>query len=853
MSLFDDEPDINRKGTLHGLVTKAMLANRVRSGVKQPLPPIGSGPPPNGSEKKDDAMSSARDTDLPSPNDPNVQSGVSPNKTSLESPSPATNNLQNQSSTGGFLNPPGWGKGNNNSNSLMSPSGSQLLAVPSTGGKGSRRHSGGDTGADKDAMKKKKEDITSELSTEPLPLQYVVQNLETRVQATGLYKDFILFLPFIVLFFIFYLNGREIEANHMMSAAVKTPLLRSPFPSLERNVETAQNWPVDGGSILLPQDRTFFEVISASQFAVWFADVVVRSTWDCAEPDAPRTPLRRTGQLTALGAMRMRIQSMASKSCIWNERFTSAISAGYPCFNTFSSSLLEMQDVCNVVNPAATGELLWRFVPTSFLSTSQTLGKIGIYPSGGYTANLLFNTSCNDALRFAKLLEDPGPCAIVSDAATRFIAAEWFLYNPSTDTYLGIKLTFEVSEGGGWLPSYQFRPFPVWSVSRLGQTAFDIFFLVFVLYYWFEFIRGLMAYNARYKKILPYLLDYWNFFELVNLSTFLAVCILRFLWWSKSVQNKISLPFNEGYPEGLDPISLFYSYQIYANAVNAVFTMLKILKYMRLNNRMNILTRTLDVCTESIAGVLLLFVFILVAYAICGTALYGTSISTFRSVDASFAQLLFMLFGDFPYNDMRRVQPVLTGFYLFSYIILAQFILLNFIIAILSDGFAQVSQNTAIEPLDQVVLRQITTLKFTLHPRNLKSWLLLFLKGRSRNDLLYEMNKYLQEHMDLIELMSPELLDNDLPITKDDLDNWLPEQLHEDLGNFFIAVLWDDLVHDYHIDSQSEEYQQAKEIEALVKAGVMGVVKNTIERFSEAEKAVKGVETQVSRIERITR
>lgn len=800
MSNFNDEPNINRKGTLHGLVSKSMLANRVKASRREDG---------FGVEKPDISMH------LGVPGSVTQGGRLSVTNLSGGNRSPGRNSISIDDREGA----------ENEEDALLAKATRSMMA---------------------------------ELTKEPLPLQYVIENLETRVQATGLYKEFMLFIPFIILFFIFYLNGRNIEENHLSAAGIRVPLLQTQFPAVERNVATAAAWPVDGTPPQLPQDRQFFTLTRAADYKLWFEDVVVPLIWDCQSPDVRHNPLQQRGQHIALGAMQMRVQIMPNRSCDPNSDIAGVEQISgrtIRCFDSFVEKESSKTPICNIQNPAFPSQTLWTYVDAGIISSTGTSGWIASYPGGGYTASIPFNATCNEAKAFGETLTDNTfndpltSCGIISDDTTRFVILEWFQYNPSTDTFLASKVYYEVSSGGAWIPTFQFRAFPVWSTQRLGQTAFDIFFLVFVLYFWFIFASQWLTHYQRTHKILDFLLDAWNIVELANLTTFLAVLILRFIWWSQSIQKRINLPFADGYPAGLDAVVLLYSYQIYANAVNAVITVLKTLKYLRLNNRMNILTRTIDVTKESIAGVLLLFIFVVASYAISGCALYGNTMWDFRTVDQSFVTLLFMLFGNFDYETMRQVEPTLTAVYFFTYTILAQFLLLNFIIAILSEGFAQVSTSSAIEPLDQVVLRQISSLKFTLHPRNLKQWIQLTIHGKSRNDLLFEMTKYLQEHMDLIELESPELLDNDLPITQEDLKNWLPEHLDEDIGPFYTAVLWDDIAHDYHIDIQSEEYQQKKEIEALIKKGVLSVVTSTVDRFEDAEHRMKALENIVATLE----
>jgi len=693
---------------------------------------------------------------------------------------------------------------------------------------------------------------TDELSSRPLPLQYVISNLTQRAEAQRLYGGLLMYIPFVAFFFVFYLYGRDISNNHYAVGATRDAYLKYEFPLPTENARRISSWsPTQARtSRALPEDRYFGTVERASDVLKWFEDVFIPQTWDCENPDFSHNPLIRRGQQTLIGAVSLRIVNSPRDSCRWNSAFNAPSWPSRNCYGAYGAGL-DQSPVCANTNPAHTPQNLWTYNPTV---GSLTYGKHSTYFAGGYSATLPFNATCNQVRQFFDIMAKNKSCLIVGDDRTRLFMLEWFQYNPSTDTFVSAKLFFEGTQGGSWFSNYQVRAFPVWSIQRLGTSIFDIFFLLLSFYFWYCFIVDWVEYVRVHNSFFAFLLDIWKLIELTNLVTLLVVIVLRFVWWAQCVAQSPSVPFPATvYPLSLDGILLTFSSQIYANAVNAVMTVLQLLKFFRLNNRLNVVTKTLDACKNSLGGILAIFVYIVLAYALSATALYGSNIEAFQNVNTAFSSLLFFLFGAFDYVQMQQQQPFLTAIFFFSYIIIMQFIILNFIIAILSEGFSQVRRSTSVEPLDKVLLREIYLLQYRLNPRLIRNAISVSLKGKSRAEVLREMCKYLQEHMNLIEIESPELLDQDLPITKSDLKHWFPENLAQELGNDYLDLLWDDIDHDLQTDSLSAGYQMRKKIEQVVLHAMRSITVKPLKEFRNAPPIAARLETKVARFAELMR
>jgi hypothetical protein len=447
----------------------------------------------------------------------------------------------------------------------------------------------------------------------------------------------------------------------------------------------------------------------------------------------------------------------------------------------------------------------------------------------------------------------PGPCNIIDTRSTRFVTTEWFSYASNTDTFLTSKLFFDVLPGGIWLPNSQMRMFPVWTSARLGQSALDIVFFLITIFFLYRFTFDWISWRrANPGRTFGFLLSLWNLLDLVNYCTLVAVVALRFTWWIVSARSSdaVTFPFASEYPKELDFIAVLYSYQVYANSINVVLIYLKVLKYFELNNRLNILTRTFAVCQQSILGVLVLFLFVILGYAGAATQLYGDNMYGFRDIDSSFSSMMFMLLGQFDYESMRALQPLLTGPFFFSFMVLSNFLLLNFIIAILNDGFSTVSTTTPLEPLGTSIMRVLKSTMRNLSYAQIRRRISLHQKGQSIGSLTHELRLYIRVHLESIAAENLAALDDDIMTYMDDLRHFCPEELLEALGTSQVAWLWEDLVADYDLAEAVENAQVHNNIEnAIIHAfRVTYRVNERLMTLNRTSNAIQRLEDLVKRV-----
>ena len=472
-----------------------------------------------------------------------------------------------------------------------------------------------------------------------------------------------------------------------------------------------------------------------------------------------------------------------------------------------------------------------------------------------------FNASCSTVKQYGPILN--GACPFVDTWSTRFAIVEWFVYTPQTDTFHSLKFYCEVLAGGFWLPEYWLTSFQIWTEKRMGETIYEFVFLAFVIYYWVMFFYELVIWIKHDKGALAFIFEFWNLLEITNLCTFMAVFILRWIWMttSKSNASHLKLPFASTYPPTLDRLMMLYTSQVYANSFNTILTFLKLLKYVRLNPRLNVLTMTISTCQQSIVGVLVLFVFIIVGYGITGWTLYGINIQGYRNLGVSMSTLLRMLVGDMDYEAMRNENRFLTPVFFWSFVILALFLLLNFLIAIISEAFAKISGKAFAQSFDEIFLRYVQWVRAYFTPSNLKRIIVGKLTGHSESKYLKmaleSLKKALEdEKQKLVTAQSlrfaNETGDEDEEVVvfmmRSDWKVWLDAEVYERLGDHFFDYFWDEMMNDYDDAQKASEEVDKRQMLETVKDGVQKVVGEDIQEVRLLDQMLTALETEVSKI-----
>uniref|UniRef100_A0A7S1HS30 Polycystin cation channel PKD1/PKD2 domain-containing protein n=1 Tax=Eutreptiella gymnastica TaxID=73025 RepID=A0A7S1HS30_9EUGL len=668
------------------------------------------------------------------------------------------------------------------------------------------------------------ENAAARLADIGVPADFVVDQISFRIQSDRLTSDLWVYIPFLVIFVLFCINEKEVfsgEGFYMVNS-VQRQIVGNEMPQLE---------------IL----KTFLDIANKDDWNMWFEGVCLPFLWDSVNPDKSHIARYAAGQNGLMGQMRVRTMRMRPDSCIVNKHLYPADTdlLSQECFSTFQRDKQSTIPWSNGEHNCAN----WTYTPPDQSPGVRTTGDISSYPSGGYVVVMNFSDPFS---KISKIGREMVRCGFVDNTRSRFVTVEFFMYAPNFDAFTSVKMFCEVTAGGAWVSNTQFRLFRVWTRNNIKGIAIDVIFAIFVLYYIRKFIKEWVRDARSSGRVLKFLFDMWNFLEMINLLVFIFVYVLRIWWIVLSRDQTIKYPAALHYPGELEMILYLYSMQGYFNSVNVVISFLKLLKFVRLNDNLNILTKSIEASQSNIIGVLILFFLVVISYSITGTSLYGNSLNEFRDLDTSVSTLMRMLLGDFDYDAMREDNRWMAWLFFWSYIILGLFLLLNFIIAVLGEGFAKVKGEQKNTPLHVQITRAAKRGKRAMKWSKLKAWLSRCMRSRQANDVLADIMEQIDRHQKALEDEEAKVVSMELHgAPKDDdtdsvrsvmvkdttlyfwqIANICPDKLlheYKDLGGDFQDV-WEDMIEEYEEFLQNDEEKQKEEQEERIKNGVQVAV-----------------------------
>lgn len=129
-----------------------------------------------------------------------------------------------------------------------------------------------------------------------------------------------------------------------------------------------------------------------------------------------------------------------------------------------------------------------------------------------------------------------------------------------------------------------------------------------------------------------------------------------------------------------------------AVAVLAVILLgLRILKSFHSHPHLGVLTRTIASALHQFRWVFVVFVIVILTFSVSGTVLFGDRVEGFSSMGNSLETCINMLFGSFDYSTIQNVYRPASMLFYWAYMIIVSLVLLNMMLAIVVDAYAEVS------------------------------------------------------------------------------------------------------------------------------------------------------------------
>ncbi|XP_071129607.1 polycystin family receptor for egg jelly-like isoform X3 [Mytilus edulis] len=324
----------------------------------------------------------------------------------------------------------------------------------------------------------------------------------------------------------------------------------------------------------------------------------------------------------------------------------------------------------------------YRYTTANELEGYPYWGEVSMYSGGGYVVRLRGNVS---TLRNKMIeLQEEGWI----DRYTRAVFVEFTVYNPGINLFAVSTMLAEFRPSQGIVPSYRFEPvnlFPYMNSAMLFVLACEFSYLLFTVYFIFAEARNI------YKQKLSYFKEFWNLVELGICAMSVTAVVIYFYRMFET--NKLTERFKVSHGnEYMKFQYVGYWSEIFSYIVGwlAFFATLKFLKLLRFNKKICLLASTIKASARDLLHFSVIFNIVFLAFIQLFYMIYVANIKSFKTFVTSCESGVVMMMGKFDIYAMSNAQPVLTQVFLFLYVVVITFIVVNMFLSILNQSFSAV-------------------------------------------------------------------------------------------------------------------------------------------------------------------
>eukprot|EP00759_Apiculatamorpha_spiralis_P036088 PhF_6_TR36471/c0_g1_i1/m.53529/K04990/PKD2L1; polycystin 2L1 len=516
------------------------------------------------------------------------------------------------------------------------------------------------------------------------------------------------YIPFLILFVIYLVTGKGVGRGYSYAAAALNSITGNEFGITPTN-----------------SAKFFSDISDTGNLFDWMNGPLLNSFWGSDNTSDARGKV--FWQSRGIGALKIRQARIVPRACSDGVQTLLDLGRAEITNAQYLSRMNEFTKTCypDPIDGDPARDLTYNNLPDGTLSdpenpwmyrgcsqlngSMRVYGRHTTYPCGGNAMVLPFAMSRADVNARIDILKNgitgkDGNTVPWIDEATRAIIVEFITYNQNIRMFLFGQFLVEITAGGALFPSRTIVLFDMHQWSD-HTTAYWFFFFVYFLYvigYALHFVYRIQrdtAHRMNQKRqfgwrnaiknfsILVFR-DPWIPFDFINLSIFVVVFALRFAWMQMGLKGQSPLQ-TSNYPNYEDIANVYHALSM-LDAMNALLCFVRIFYYVRLNGRLNVLTNTVERALPSLVGIIVVFFIVFTGFALMGMVAFGHISEEFKDWDATVSALSRMLVGDFDYPALRAERREFTGVFFVLYIILCVFLLLNMVIAVLSDAFGEV-------------------------------------------------------------------------------------------------------------------------------------------------------------------
>jgi len=279
---------------------------------------------------------------------------------------------------------------------------------------------------------------------------------------------------------------------------------------------------------------------------------------------------------------------------------------------------------------------------------------------------------------------------IKRDARVLFL--DFVTLNPNLNLHTVGRLCFELPVDGGVITYSQVKTWRFWKyLGSRGKTLFatEIILMMMIIYYTWEELSEI--YIEGFKN---YRRDGWNLVDWTNLLFFYLT-----IFWRVSVviSDNPSMTNVDKY-ESYRSYVWSFSTEAYFNMVNGILLYFKLFKYLNASRKMRLLFNLFyKTAADMFTFVVILCVFYL-AWGLGGYLIFSSDVGDFRQFHTALLNLFRYTVTDMDYESLKQSNFSAASIYYVSWTLAILLVLVNVIVAILSEGFEQVQEENRAAP-----------------------------------------------------------------------------------------------------------------------------------------------------------
>ena len=291
----------------------------------------------------------------------------------------------------------------------------------------------------------------------------------------------------------------------------------------------------------------------------------------------------------------------------------------------------------------------------------------------GYAVPL--GQSYNESFSIFKYLQDNQWL----DRFTRSVRLEVVSYTAHLNLLTMMKVQFDLNNPVGIIPQYQINTVKMYR----SVHGFSVFVLLLeILYCLYSLYFACFVFKSMIRKRRSYFKNVWSLLDISVVLASLCIMITYILYYVTTANAVVEYQTTYNTKQFLGVVSIEHVLTFFL-ALLVTLASLKFLNMLRFNP---IIFRFLAVVNRAKSQLLGLGLLIVIVYTQCAITfckLAGPHTYRYRSPPVAFISLFLATIGDFDIVALKEVHPIWGPFLLVSFLFIAEYIVVNLLVAAL--------------------------------------------------------------------------------------------------------------------------------------------------------------------------